>query len=102
MCDFDTEIRKAQKERQLEEYYRLKHNEKQGVYIYTMYCVWCNAYNNGEGKRDWRTFARYIKENNIAVGWWQRKTIEEKYFGREFLFDYETGKWYVKKTKQGE
>ena len=97
METFDEMIRKAQDERHESEYNKHRRNMIRGEYIYTWFCVWCNAYNNGEGKKDWRTFARYIKENNIAVNWWQRKCIEEKYFGREFAYDYNTGKWYIVK-----
>jgi hypothetical protein len=95
MSSFEEQIENVQAERQEKEKSRLKSNEIKGEYIYTMFCVWCNAYNNGEGKNDWRTFARYIIENNIAVNWWQRKCIEEKYFGREFAYDYNTSKWYI-------
>ena len=89
--NFDEDIRFEQAYRQKKEYEELIRKENNGDYIYTRFCVWCNAYKNGEGKHDYKLFEQYIKENGIEPNWWQRKRIYENYFG--FLFEYKSDKW---------
>lgn len=100
MYNFDEEVIIAQELRQRKEYWDMLHKETNGDYIYTRFCVWCNAYNNGQGKHDARLFARYIKENNIEMNWWQRNRIAENYFDYEITYDSKNEKWIEKKQKK--
>ena len=83
---FDEQIKILQTERQRKEQDYLKKKEAKGDYIYIRFCVWCNAYKNGQGKHDSKVFEQYIKENNIVANWWQIKCIYENYFGYKFEF----------------
>ena len=91
METFEEMIIESQKERQKGEWFSANKKRVDGEYIYLNFCVWCNAYKNGAGKRDYRIFEQYIKENNIVANWWQRKRIYENYFG--FKFEYKENKW---------
>lgn len=88
---FDEEIRQEQVIRQRKEYEKLMQKEANGDYIYTNFCVWCDACKNGAGKHDYKLFEQYINENNIKPNWWQRKRIYENYFG--YKFEYKENKW---------
>ncbi len=97
MNTFNSRIREMQIERQKKELDHLKREERNGVYIYTRFCIWCNVYKNGQGKHDYKLFEEYVKKNNIVANWWQRKRIYENYFG--FEFEFEDNKWI--KVKKG-
>jgi len=64
---------------------------------YTRFCLWCNAFNKGQGKTDPKTFAKYLKEENVKLTIWQRIHLGKKYFGYEYEFDYFNKKWSAKK-----
>lgn len=87
---FDEQIRQCCKERHKKEFFDSNRMQSRGEYIYTNFCVWCNAFKNGEGKDDYKLFEQYIKENNIVANWWQRKCIYENHFG--FKFEYRNEK----------
>lgn len=91
MNSFDEQIKIIQQLRQKKEFEEMQSKEFNGDYIYIRFCVWCNAYNNGQGKHDCKVFEQYIKENNITPNWWQKKRIYENYFG--FKFEYKNERW---------
>lgn len=64
---------------------------------YTMFCLWCNAFNKGQGKSNSEIFAKYLKEENIKLTFWQKKHLAEKYFGFEYEWDCSSNKWIIKK-----
>lgn len=64
---------------------------------YTDFCLWCNAFNKGQGKNDNQTFKRYMQEQNITLNFWQKKHLAEKYFGYEYKFDNDSRKWFIMK-----
>ena len=64
---------------------------------YTDFCLWCNAFNKGQGKNDLKTFKRYLKETNSTINFWQGKHLAEKYFGFEYNWDNDTRKWIISK-----
>jgi len=68
-----------------------------GEYIYIDYCLWCNAFNNGKFKEDYKKFIEYIKDNNIQVNFWQFKKISEKYFNFFYKYDSANKKWNIKR-----
>ena len=98
MKTFDEEIIFEQAYRQRKEFEEMHKKEINGDYIYTRFCVWCNAYKNGQGKHDANIFAEYIKENNIKLNWWQRKRIAENYFN--YKIEWNGKEWKSKKIKE--
>jgi hypothetical protein len=48
------------------------------VYIY--FCVWCNAFNNSNGKNNIKLFERFLSQENYQVNDYQLKYLKEKYF----------------------
>lgn len=68
-----------------------------GEYIYVNFCVWCNAFNDSKGKNDAKLFAKFLKQENIELTFWQRKHLAEKYFGYKYEYDYAKGEWEIKK-----
>ena len=95
-----------------EEQLRIEHNNSiqreswerhfkqvRGEYIYVNFCVWCNAFNNGNGKTDAKLFARFLKEQEIELNFWQRKHLAEKYFGYKYKFDRKKSDWEITKIK---
>ena len=68
-------------------------NNLKGENIYGLFCLWCNAFRNGEGKTNPNEFALFLKTENIGITPTQRRYLAEKYFGYKFKYNYETKKW---------
>lgn len=73
-----------------------------GEFIYIDFKCWCNAYNKGEGKNDAKVFAKFLKEEQIEINFWQKKHLAEKYFGYEYEYDYTNNKWKIRRVKDEE
>lgn len=71
-----------------------------GEYIYVNFCVWCNAFNNSNGKNDAKLFAKFLKQENIELTFWQRKHLAEKYFGYKYEYKRDKGEWKITKLCQ--
>lgn len=74
-------------------------NQANGEYIYVNFCVWCNAFNNCKGKNDAKLFAKFLKQENIELTFWQRKHLAEKYFGYKYEYKNDKGEWEITKIK---
>lgn len=94
---FTKQIRQLCYERQQAELWEQNRKKQNGEYIYVNFCVWCNAYNDGNGKNDAKLFAKFLKQENIELTFWQRKHLAEKYFGYKYEYDYAKGEWEIKK-----
>lgn len=68
-----------------------------GEYIYVNFCVWCNAFNSSNGKTDAKLFAKFLKQENIELTFWQRKHLAEKYFGYKYEYKHDKQEWEIKK-----
>lgn len=77
--------------------YESLHREATGENQYSRFCIWCNAFNEGQGKLNSKIFAKYLKEENIELNFWQKKYLAEKYFGFEYTYNYNKDKWLIKK-----
>lgn len=97
---FDEQIRQMQEERHRREFYEYQRKQANGEYIYVNFCVWCNAFNDSKGKNDAKLFAKFLKQENIELTFWQRKHLAEKYFGYKYEYDYEKKDWEIKKLSQ--
>lgn len=95
--DFYEIATEEHKIRQREEEYSNLKWKVSGEGEYARFCLWCNAFNKGQGKSNSEIFAKYLKEENIKLTFWQKKYLAEKYFGFEYDFDYFTRKWKVTK-----
>lgn len=71
--------------------------ENTGHNIYTMFCIWCNAFNKGQGKNDPKVFGKFLKEEKIELNFWQKKNIAEKHFNWIYDFDTKNNKWNIKR-----
>lgn len=94
---FEEQIRQMQEERHRRERYEYQRKQVNGEYIYVNFCVWCNAYNDSKGKNDAKLFAKFLKQENIELTFWQRKHLAEKYFGYKYEYDYEKKDWEIKR-----
>lgn len=84
--------------RLLKEHYKHKHEQINGEDIYIEFKVWCNAYNSGNGKNNAKLFAKFLKEQEIELNFWQKKYLAEKYFGYKYNFDRKKSDWEIKKV----
>ena len=73
--------------------------ELYGENIYSKFCIWCNAFNNSNGKTDANLFAKFLKQENIELTFWQRKHLAEKYFGYKYEYKHDKGEWEITKIK---
>lgn len=97
---FEEQIRQMQAERHRGEHYEYQRKQSNGEYIYVNFCVWCNAFKDSKGKNDAKLFAKFLKQENIELTFWQRKHLAEKYFGYKYEYDYEKKDWEIKKLSQ--
>lgn len=68
-----------------------------GESVYTMFCVWCNAFNKGNGKNDPEVFGKFLKQELIELNFHQKKHIAEKHFNWIYDFDLTNNKWNIKR-----
>ena len=94
---FDEQIRELCAARQRNELLEQERKKRNGEYIYVNFCVWCNIYANKETKKDPKSFAEWLKQENIELTFWQRKHLAEKYFGYKYEYDYAKNDWEIKK-----
>ena len=97
---FEGQIRQIQDERHRREHWEHQRKQANGEYIYVNFCVWCNIYANKETKTDPKAFAKWLKQENIELTFWQRKHLAEKYFGYKYEYDYEKKDWEIKKINK--
>ena len=97
---FEEQILQMQDERHRNEWWEGKRRVERGESIYVKFCVWCNAFNYGNGKKDAKLFAKFLKQENIELTFWQRKHLAEKYFGYKYEYDYAKNDWEIKKLPQ--
>ena len=72
-----------------------------GENIYALFVLTCISEDKRDKVNDDKEFARYLRTHNIDLTPVQRKYLAEKYFGWEYIkYDYESGKWEIKKVKQ--
>ena len=102
MCEqtFEEQLRIEHNSRILRESWERNFKQVRGEYIYVNFCVWCNAFNDSKGKNDAKLFAKFLKQENIELTFWQRKHLAEKYFGYKYEYDYEKKDWEIKKLSQ--
>lgn len=86
-------------ERMAQQAQEWKTQQALGEDIYTMFCVWCNGYRNGNGKDSAKVFGAYLKAQGIELDFCQKKHLAEKYFGYTFEYDGEKQKWNIYNTK---
>ena len=94
--DFDTMIKEIHDERVAYERHSRKLAQIKGENIYTLFCIWCNAFRNGEGKTNPNEFALFLKTENIGITPTQRRYLAEKYFGYKYEYKHDKGKWEIK------
>ena len=97
---FEEQIRQMQAEQHRGEHYEYQRKQSNGEYIYLNFCVWCNIYAGKATKTDPKAFAKWLKQENIELTFWQRKHLAEKYFGYKYEYDYAKGEWEIKKLSQ--
>ena len=97
---FTKQIRQLCYERQQAELWEQNRKKANGEYIYVNFCVWCNIYPDKETKTDPKAFAKWLKQENIELTFWQRKHLAEKYFGYKYEYDYAKNDWDIKKLSQ--
>jgi hypothetical protein len=97
---FTKQIRQLCYERQQAELWEQNRKKQNGEYIYLNFCVWCNIYADKSKKTDPKAFAKWLKQKNIELTFWQRKNLAEKYFGYKYEYDYEKKDWEIKKLSQ--
>lgn len=96
---FEEQIRQMQDERHRRERWECKRKQLNGEYIYVNFCVWCNAFNDSKCKNDAKLFAKFLKQENIELTFWQRKHLAEKYFGYKYEYRHDKGDWEITKIK---
>ena len=94
---FEEQIYQMQAERNRREWWEHHCKQVRGEYIYVNFCVWCNAFNNSNGKNDAKLFAKFLNQENIELTFWQRKHLAEKYFGYKYEYKYDKGDWEITK-----
>ena len=70
-----------------------------GEYIYTDFCVWCNAFNDSKGKNDAKLFGKFLKQENIELTNYQRLYLLEHYFGYDVWYSDNDNKYYAVKKE---
>lgn len=90
---FYEEIEEIHEAKVKEDYERHHLRKLRGDDTYTFFCLWCNAFNHGEGQDDSKLFAKFLKEENITLTSYQRRYLAEKYFGFKFEYDEKNAKW---------
>lgn len=95
--DFNNQISLMQDTRHREEYFRALKWKSNGEDIYLRFCVWCNCYGKEEWKSNAKMFAKYLKDENITLGFWQRKAIAENHFWYVFTYDETKKDWEIKR-----
>lgn len=98
MQTFNEQIENMQNARHREHFFEANARDKNGDNIYLWFCVWCNINGDSTWKTSPKKFAEYLKAENVELGFWQRKSIAEKYFG--YAFTYQNGDWVIKKEKR--
>lgn len=93
MNDFEKQAMYIHEKRAIERIKKAKEDEKNGKPIYVEYCVWCNAFCNGEGQKNPKQFGAWIRQEGISLTEHQRRWIGETYFGYKFSWN---GKTWVK------
>ena len=96
---FEEQVRQLQDERHRRENCESQSNQLHGEYIYVGFRVWCNAFNDGNGKTDPKVFAKWLKKENIELTFWQRKHLAEKYFGYKYEYKHDKQEWKITKIK---
>ena len=71
---------KLREEKRQEENTKSQNRKFLGENIYTLFCVWCNAFNNNNGKNNIKLFERFLSQENYQVNDYQLKYLKEKYF----------------------
>ena len=85
---FEEEIRLEHNSRVRQEAWQREQNRIRGVYIYSDFCIWCNCQGREDWKKNAKMFARWLKETDTELTFYQRKNIAENYFG--FVYNEET------------
>lgn len=98
MKTFEEQIREVQAERKRAEFWESRKRIARGEHIYSRFVAWCNAYNDGNGKKDGETFDRYCEEQGVSIDFWKRKAIGEKHFGERYEWNGE--KWEITKGEE--
>lgn len=94
---FEELAEQIHKDREAEELRKTLENIITGKNVYGCFCVWCNAFNKGEGKTDPSVFKKFLNEQNIELTFWQKKHLSEDYFGYEYFWDNKAERWLIKK-----
>ena len=81
-----------------EEQYERQRKILLGDYIYSDYCLWCNAFNKGKGKNDAKLFAKFLRQEEIELNFWQRKHLAETHFEYKYKFNHDKNDWEINKV----
>lgn len=98
MDDFYEQLKEAHSEKLSGDRDYLRKRKLYGDDIYTLYCIWCNAFKQGKGKENPYLFAQFLWSENITLSFWQRKHIAETYFGYKFTYNYTLNDWEVTRS----
>lgn len=94
---FEQAITQIHKEKEQQRYYQTLRNKLTGENVYGLFCVWCNAFNKGQGKNDNTVFKKFLDEQNVELTFWQKKHLSENHFGYEYEWDHKLCKWKIRK-----
>lgn len=99
MTTFNQELKLANQQKLWQHRLQRIHQETSGERIYLSFCNWCFAFANESTKTDAKAFAKFLKQENIKLTFWQRKNLAEKYFGYKYEYKHEKGDWEITKIK---
>lgn len=54
--------------------------EINGENIYILFCIWCNAFFESNGKNNINLFKKFLKRENKTLSFCHQKYLNEKYF----------------------
>lgn len=94
---FEQELRLENRLRQEREHNAILKRKINGETIYSLYCVWCNAYGTEEMKTNENCFKEWLNQEREELTFWQEKHLREKYFGYKYTYDNKNQKWEIVK-----
>lgn len=101
MDSFENLIMQVHNEKLKNEVYTQNKRELLGENIYTLFWVWCNTKKDGkELRKSPKVFGEWLKKENIILKPYQRKAIAENHFGYVYEWNYDKGKYIIKRGEE--
>lgn len=95
---FEEQVEIMQNQRHRKEYNEYKQKERNGEYIYSRFCMWCNGYADDKSRTNPKAFAAWLKQEGIELTQHQRRYLLEHKFGYKVWYDNKEKDWRCEKV----